>query len=424
MPSWEDIVNRVVIASNHYNVAGAGQDYQNVLNQLHQLKGALDTLNQQTESWTGAAADAFREQLTSLSGSVEGLATDHSRIPSGLQACSEHLEKAISQIEIPSWMYDDVQEKQRVYAETGEVLPYSSGSFWNSYISTVGDALEWIPGIGSAWKAFEGWFGGREEKAKRAYDQLAHDYSGEYPNVPEGRPADGVHYGSTYNVNPSGAGPGTSAGSPGLNMGPGGGTSLQSAGPSGGAGGFGGGPGSGAFNPGATGGPGSGSLSGASGMGGAGAGGAGGLGGGRLPPIGAAAHPPGGMGGMMGGMGAMGGAGGAGARGGGVRGGGGLGGGAGGRGGMMGGMGAMGAGAHGAGGRAAGGRAGGAGTGGAGRAGGAGGAAGAGAGRAGMMGAGGAHGAGGEDGDERTTWLEEDEDVWGGPSAPPGVLGG
>src|SRR5262245_35622667 len=136
MPSWEDIVNRVVIASNHYNVAGAGQDYQNVFNQLNQLRDSLNDLNSKSESWTGAAADAFREQVNTLSSSVDGLVTDHSRIPAGLQACSEHIEKAVSQIEIPSWMYDDVQEKQRVYAETGEVLPYPSGSFFNSFIST------------------------------------------------------------------------------------------------------------------------------------------------------------------------------------------------------------------------------------------------------------------------------------------------
>jgi hypothetical protein len=309
----------------------------------------------------------------------------------------------VLKIPIPSWMYGDVQEKQAAYQQGREIIGLPPGSFASQYLETVGGIAASVPLSGSLFKKFEAWLSDGEDKAREQYRNLQSGYGGEIQHVPEGTPAQPGAAGMT-DFDP-GAGPGGAAGG-----GPGG---LGAGGASGfdpgkvpGAGGFdpkaGGalGPSSGGFDPDASGFDPSGSDKFGSGLAGAGGGGLGGLGSGPggLGPLGGSG---GGLGGPGSGLGPLG----AGA------------GGLGGRGmppigpavspgaGMMGGAGGAGAGRGG--GRGAGGR----------------GAAGRGAGGrgAGMMGAGGGHGGPGE-GDDRSTWLQEDEDVWGADSGAPGPV--
>lgn len=413
MPSWEEIVNRVVIGSNYYNVFDSAVQWGAVFRSIDDVRAALEELSTLSESWRGSAADGFRSHLQGVIQQLQDLADDHRKIKDGLNTLGEALRTAVGEIEVPTWMYDDIAEKQRVYHETGEVYLYEPGSFAHGYLQYVtGGFLHSLPGVGSLWDSIEGWVRDREARAQQAYETLAGRYSAEYGSIPEGTPTVVGTIGDLGDVNPSGGlppmppgsvgapsgvgspdlnslrpgvgnlsslpgadsgypdshgGEGGLSGLPGLDTRPSG-TSLQGVTPSvgagvGGVGGLGGAGGLGSL-------PGAGLGAGA-GLGGAGAGGSGS--GVRLPPLGPAVMPPG-MAGVAG-----------------------------------------------AAGRAAGGRGAGASSARAGRGVGA-----AGAARGGVaaLGPGGLGARGAMDEDERTTWLQEDEDVWGANTdAPPGVLG-
>lgn len=403
MPSWEQIVERVTIQSNFYNLADSAQAYQRAFNDIDEVRHSLRDLKNNSESWRGAAADGFREHIQSIIDGLEDLVERHRKIKDGLQACSTALSTAVAAIPIPSWMINDVYDRQRAYQFQGSFMGFQTNEFLDRGASWVADQVVGLPfGIGDAVQWLAGWIDDREQNANEAYQKLLDDYNQEYPNIPEGEPFTPNPISDRPQVNPIVPPPPppptmptdltdeppripSTVDPPGLD-GPG---NLDRSGtttprlPDSNAPSF---PGSG-FDPDAlpsTGLAGAGGLSGAgSGLGGglgglgglgagAGLGAAGGLGaggglGGKLPPIGPAVAPN--IGSLMGA--------GAGA-----------------------GRGAAGAGRGG-------------GRGGAGR----------GAGRLAAMGG---HGAGrGEgDGDEHSTWLKEDEDVWGGDDAPPsGVLG-
>jgi hypothetical protein len=397
-PSWEEVVRRVVVATNYNAVAQSASRWQIVINRIYELAGDVDKLHEESKAWKGGAADAFRGQLKSYSDTLNKLADEHRNISPALLACAGHLNEAVNNIHVPSWMLSTVESQQQAYHMGQDVPGLPAGSFGDEYLKMFGGAASWIPGF----KDFEGWLNDEESKAQAAYDKLVGNYQSESHNVPAGAARPGGTVADMPDVKPAGVGaPGGAGkvpafgagGAPGMPHGPnpsatgvgappgfgtGGGagdfpdpsasvpgSGLAGSTPGGltgldGPGGL-GGPGGGLGRLGPGGGPGGLNSLGVPGAGG----GPGGLAGRGLPPI-AGVSPPGGM---------------------------------------------MGAGA-GAGARGAGGRGGaGAGTG-----------RGA-AGRGAMMGGGhGGHGVG--DGDDRTTWLQEDDDVWGaGTDAPPPVIG-
>ncbi len=402
LPSWEEIVNRVTIESNYYNVGDAAEGWRTTFRQLDDLHDKLKTLHDNSSSWKGGAGDAFRKQIKTHMDNVKKLADDHRTMVQSLESCRDHLETAVGSIEIPTWMYGEVQQKQNAYHQGQEISGYSEGSFANGYLQYVmGDGFggSWNP-LKDVWRTVDGWIRDREGNAQKAYQQLCNNYANDHATMPEPSQITPPPVQNPKDFNPTGpSGPGSKGFTPGGGPMPSG-AKLPP-------------PGSGGFHPPGAGGidpsgslpsPGSSGLDpsgspsphlGSGGLAGAVPGGLSGLHGGGL-----------GGGGLGGGLGSAGGLG-AGA---------GLGG-LGGRGlppigpsvapgGMLGGLGGAGAGAGRGGGR-------GSGSGGA-RSGG----------RQGMMGGGhGAHGGG--DGDDRGTWLMEDEDVWGGGNdAPPRVIGG
>jgi hypothetical protein len=391
MPSWEEIVDRVTVKGNYFNVQEAARGWERVFQRLDELRGDLEDLSKKSESWTGGAADAFRGHLKNHIDLLGRLADDHRRIVHGLDACHDHLKQAVNSIEIPTWMYSEVESKQLAYHQGGEIPGYSPGSFGHGYLKYVmGDGISSVPLVGDAWKALDGWIRDREASAQTAYANLVRGYGGEYQNIPEGNQQGSSTVAGVTDVNPTGP---SGVGSPGLGHGtapqlrhgsappgfaaphtggepsvPGGSDVDPGYGGLAGStpGGFtGAGPGAGGLAGIPGGGPGGAMAGGGAGLGGLGAGalagGAAGVAGRGLPSLGPSVAPTG-LGGAAGGPGA--GGRGSGGRGTGSRGGG-----------MLGG------------------------------------------------GQGGGHGYGDDDG--RSTWLQEDDDVWGaGNNAPPPVIGG
>jgi len=455
-PTWEEVITMVVIPGHPEKIREASGSWEVLFRNVEQAKGMVDQVIGGVASWQGQTADSFKTHMTAVSQSMTDLVGKHRPVVQHLNSSADNLQTALDNCPIPEEMVDDVMRARQNFGEAGNLNVVNNGFiydlmypvFFNWAVSAVTSLLgidDWVK------RQVRNFISDGDDQAKAAYKSLA----GQHVNTMDAMPKSSQLLTQeleqttiTPTIPPGGRGRGAP---PGLDGGGGGGsvnpddynTSLAGAGGLSGLGSGAGGPGlGGPGGPGALAGAGAPSLSagpppsatsaGAAirggGMGGmpmggmGGMAGAGGGGGARTPSTRGVGVPSGrtpGMGGMP--MGGMAGAGGAGARGGARTPGAG---GAGRVGGVGGGMAGMGAGGAGAGGRGAGGtRAGGA-------AGGvppgvAGGAGGRGAGaRGGMAGMGAGAGAGGDHAADHSTWLEEDEDVWGTDSdAAPPVLG-
>ncbi|MEV0153101.1 hypothetical protein AB0H57_05085 [Micromonospora sp. NPDC050686] len=462
--SWEDMAREVLVEGNPAEVRGAALDWEEVLRNVGEVQTSLKTnIGDLGKTWKGPAYDAFKGHIDRLGKDIEGIVDAVSDPGSGrvgivptLETAAAKIEKAQAEMPIPAACVGDVLAARNGEITLGvglfetRVKADLLGSWPAEQLGKLGD---WVTG----------WFSDQEGDARKVYNTLE---GGIRETAEQGPKGGWSGVGTTPPPPPPpelgrGGGGGGGAGSvPGLGNTPGTGGISGSKVPSGVGGGpgigSGGGYGSGSGVPGIgtgahpdlSGGgysPGTGTGTGYV-PGGPGAGGIGAGGGGYSTGLAGAAPATTGLGGGPGAGGLSAGLGGGGA-GSGLSGGGAgalgkpvnpglppmMGGGAAGAGGRnAGGRGAggrLGAGRTGAGGGmgpAMGGMAGGGGGRGAGRGAagaGGGGARGAGA-RGGMAGVGAGSGAGyGEEELPRNSWLEEDEDVWGGDGgAAPGVL--
>ena len=454
-PSWEEVISMVVIPGQPGQIRDAAGNWEVLFSRIDQARAAIDQLSSGLQSWEGAAGDAYRRHLGELSGRVSETIEGNRGVVQQLHTAADNVDHALANTPIPDEIVDEVMQAREKFQQTGQLdTKFHPGWFGDllfpGFLNLAGDIFGFLT-FGLADKASDmlrDFLSDGDDKAKAAYQALSGQHTGTASAMPPGAGflVDGLNGATEWSGSTPG-GPGSPSSAAGVGpMGPGGsggsGPSLTPGqypgnyGGSGLAGAGGAGPvsvptpsGPSTLHPSGTG------TAGAGGLGGLGAGGAGaGAGGIRPGGVTSAANAIKGIGGgmpMMGGMAGAGAGGAGGARGGaaGAKPGGVPSGRAGGMGGMgMGGMGgAHGAGAGGA--RGAGGNrtavpgVGSAVAGGAG--GGRGGAGGGAGGRAGMAGAPMAgHGGGAGEGSDHSTWLQEDEDVWGTDSdAAPPVLG-
>jgi uncharacterized protein YukE len=452
-PSWEEVIAMVVIPGQPGSIREAAGAWDVLISRVEQVRSALDSLSTSLAGWEGSAGEAYRGHLTELSSRITEVVDAHRPVPQQLNAAADNLDQALSVVPIPDELVEEAMQAREQFLASGNLdTRFHRGYFFDALLpSFMGPAkdilsaglglLSALPGIGDitdkASDMVRDFLSDGDDKAKAAYQALVGQHSGtqaslgSFPGVAADDLAAAIAT-PTMPAAPSipSAGPGTGSFSGTGAIGAGGapgvdpstwtdtiGTGLAGAGGAGpvAVGGGTGGPGMGGLGPVGAGGPGAGGI----GTGGAGLGGGGGVG---LAPgmrpggttTAASAIRAGGVAGMpIGGVAGAGGARGGAARGGGA------------------------GGVPMAGGAAGGGRGGGARGAGSGRAGGgppgvasrvAGGAGGAGAGAAGRgmvggMAPGAGSGAPGE-GTDHSTWLNEDEDVWGVDSdAPPPVVG-
>jgi len=201
--SWEEIVKRVTIQSNYNAVNAASDGWRKVLQRLYELAQDVQKLSDESASWKGGAADAFRDNLKKNVTDLNKLVDDHQSIPYGLAGCAQHLQEAVNTIQIPTWLISDVERQQQAYHMGTDVPGYSQGSFADEYLKHIGGGFySNIPG----WKDFEGWLNNQAADAQKAYDKLCAGYSTEVYNVPAGTRQDPPGVGGTPDFKPSGPG--------------------------------------------------------------------------------------------------------------------------------------------------------------------------------------------------------------------------
>ncbi|MEV4757080.1 hypothetical protein AB0J86_18475 [Micromonospora sp. NPDC049559] len=393
-PSWEEIITMVVIPGRPASIRNASQIWSVLFKRMESAAQLLEDGIKDLKSWEGQAGEAYRANLTRRVTDIRALIDKHKSITTSLDKAAGELETAIKQIPIPDDMAHEVAAAQVDFANTGQITNgIFSGGIFNKLLPIYSN--KWFDELREAftpdWAAnkLRDWISDQDDKAKQVYRTLAGQHVATMDGMPQAQTLDIRDINdpkfTPTTTNPTGKPPSIpqakqptmpdpkttdpfskqdfpSATDPSDNL-PTTPPDAWSKPPSSGIG-----SGTGGDLPG-------------TGLAGAGGGGLSGAGAGG---IGAGGGLPGGGAGLGAGTAGVGGPG----------------------------TGMMGAGMAGAG-AGAGGRGSGAGRGGTGR-----------SGLGAMAGGGGHGGAGGGDGDEYSTWLSEDEDVWGSDTdAAPPVLG-
>jgi uncharacterized protein YukE len=392
--SWEDYVNAVCVKGRPGKLGDLALDWETLFRNAASVTQSLrDGIRELKEHWKGPAADDYFDKLEGFAKQIEKIESDNKGIIQLLQQAKEALAVAQTTMPVPDYMLDEVQGRQAQLDAAnaagardivgGMTLGLGAPVLFlpDSFMKPLADSFigDWgREAFGHVTALFDDWDDSMTNQARDIFNTADSAYAQGAATTPQpvmALPSKGIDL-NPLNLNPGGPGPGVTpfggphpgAGNVDLNKGPGSsglGANFDPLGdPSGDSSSL---PGTGLSGAGGGGftGAGGGGFGGLGGAGGALADGAGlssaiaGPSGAGAVGIGRAVSPPAGM---MAPMGAMGGAGAAGRA-------------------------ARGTGA-----------------------------------RTGMVG--GPHGGGpAGNGDDRTSWLTEDEDVWGSDDgASPGLL--
>jgi len=178
-PSWTDMVNQVVIDGRPGDVRHAGALWLQALKDIRSVVTSLETnLKDLDDKWKGGAADAFRghmkgntEQLKKLADNAGGKSgnDEHAGIVKALNDAAGHLEDAQSQMPIPMSMQDDVwaARNTRVHLGYGVVEAEFEAQYFK-YI--VGPVLPWMV------DKFRELFTDADEDAAGIYNDVSTDY--------------------------------------------------------------------------------------------------------------------------------------------------------------------------------------------------------------------------------------------------------
>jgi hypothetical protein len=211
--SWEEIVNRVTMASNYHMVQGSADLWQVTFERIEKVATALrDLARQSKQSWTGPGANAFYDHIGALAKALDEIKRRHEGIVSGLRACGDDLEAAVRTIPVPPWMEGKVRGGQSAYAKSGVADDIAPNAI-RSYLYQKFPASE---------RYVEEYMLSYSSTAHAAYDRLKMKYEGDLAKIPRGEkvPVPGVNRdarkgtGKTNGASGQSKTPGTGSGLP------------------------------------------------------------------------------------------------------------------------------------------------------------------------------------------------------------------
>lgn len=129
-PTWEEVVNRVTVASNYFLVKNAADHWTVTFRRIEQLADHVRELSRQSgQSWTGPGAQAFQDHLEKIAKSLDLVTQHHRAVVPALRSCAQHLEAAVHAISIPPWLEADVRANQRAYTDAGVLDDIAPNAF-------------------------------------------------------------------------------------------------------------------------------------------------------------------------------------------------------------------------------------------------------------------------------------------------------
>ena len=192
--SWEEIVNRVTIASNYLMVRSSADQWEAAFKRTEAVADSIRQLARRTgQTWTGPGAQAFYAHLEKLAKALDDVRTHHVGVVPGLRACATDLETAVRSIPIPTDKVPEVRDRQAMYSRAGVIDEVSPGIFRQAFYQV----------------GYEDLFGMYSSQARQAYQKLRDDYERDLHALPEGRQVDVPGAGRGRQTPGARGGPGT-----------------------------------------------------------------------------------------------------------------------------------------------------------------------------------------------------------------------
>jgi len=221
MPSWEDIVNQVVIPGEPVKLMSARRDWAMVFGRIRSAKKEIEDGLRRLDEWRGDAADAYRTNVAAIAHELDRLNEEYQGVQWQLDAAAHSLADAINTIEIPAEMAYFVEQAKADFFDRGHIAGLGPDAIYNFmspvYRSKLG-AL-WFATVPDALIKFE--TGVRDSlsddaaHAQQAFAALDGRYANVHAELPNpSNTVTGPHLNDFHNVDLSNVGPGPSGGAP------------------------------------------------------------------------------------------------------------------------------------------------------------------------------------------------------------------
>lgn len=189
-PSWEDVITMVVIPGQPDHIRNAAGIWGILFNRIEQAKKLLDDGIGDLKTWEGAAGETYRNHLSSVSKSLGEMIDKHQTIKVSLETSATNLSTAIDKIPIPDDMIHEVMAAKQDFFKNGKGSPFGKDSIFNTLLPVYGN--KWVDELretfswGWAEHKLRDWISTQDDDAKKAYHSLATQHVSTMDGMPQG----------------------------------------------------------------------------------------------------------------------------------------------------------------------------------------------------------------------------------------------
>jgi hypothetical protein len=189
-PSWEDVISMVVIPGQPDHIRNAAEIWGVLFTRIEQAKKLLDDGIGDLKTWEGAAGETYRNHLSGVSKSLGEMIDKHQTIKVSLETAAKDLEAAINKIPIPDDMIHEVMAAKQDFFNNGKGSPFGKDSIFNTLLPVYGN--KWVDELREtfSWDWAEhklrDWISSQDDDAKKAYHSLANQHVSTMDGMPQG----------------------------------------------------------------------------------------------------------------------------------------------------------------------------------------------------------------------------------------------
>lgn len=178
-PSWEDVIAMVVIPGDPDRVKAAAGMWDTLFSNIRDVKTLLDDGIKDLETWKGDGGAAYRAYLTEISKTCGTLISDNQLLTANMNTAADNLQTALNQIQVPDDMLYEVRAAKESHVKTGTVNANvcRPGSIFDTLMPILGN--KWMDELREnftwtwAQKNLRDWISNEDEKAKAVFNTLA-----------------------------------------------------------------------------------------------------------------------------------------------------------------------------------------------------------------------------------------------------------
>jgi hypothetical protein len=179
-PSWEEVIAMVVIPGQPGAVRDAAGAWELLFSRIEQVRSALDQLGSGLQSWEGAAGEAYRAHLSELSTRVTQIIEGNRPVVQLLNTAADNIHAALANTPIPNELVDEAMAARDRFQATGVLnTKFHPGYFLDllfpGFLQEAGEILGFLT-FGLSDKASDmlrDFLSNGDDQAKAAYHTLS-----------------------------------------------------------------------------------------------------------------------------------------------------------------------------------------------------------------------------------------------------------